>query len=84
MCDNARNLDGSPIEHRDPSGELLIDEECDDVRLLGVSSSELPDESAMARARLRPGFRDEPECFCLGTYTVDEDDQTDGFVSLAA
>ncbi|QIM20394.1 hypothetical protein G7075_03270 [Phycicoccus sp. HDW14] len=81
---HARNLDGSPTEHRDPGGELLIDDEFDDVKLIGVYSSERSAESAIARASLREGFRDEPECFYFGTYTVDEDHWTDGFVSIPA
>ena len=79
---HARNLDGSPTEHRDSDGELLIDEEFDNVKLIGVYSSEGSVEAAIARARLREGFRDEPDCFYFADFTIDEDNWTDGFVSI--
>lgn len=80
---HARNLNGSPTEHRDSDGELLIDEEFDNVKLIGVYSSEQTVDSAIDRARLREGFRDEPDCFYSAPFTIDEDNWTDGFVSIA-
>ena len=79
---HARNSDGTPIEHRDADGELNIDEEFDDVKLIGVYSSEPSAESAIGRARLRQGFRDEPDCFMSEAHTVDEDSWTEGFVTI--
>lgn len=78
---HARYLDGSPTEHRDPDGELAIDEEFDDLKIIGAYADEPSAEAAIARARLRPGFRDEPECFMIDGYTVGEDRWTKGFVS---
>lgn len=79
---HAKNTDGSPIEHRDESGELLIDDEYDDVKVIGVYSTEDAAMGAIDRARLREGFRDEPDCFIADAYTLDEDNWTDGFVTV--
>lgn len=79
---HARNLDGSPIEHRDESGELLIDEEYDDIKTVGVYADEISAMEAIDRARTREGFRDEPNCFHADRYTVGEDHWTEGFVVI--
>ena len=76
---HARNLDGSPVEHRDDEGELLVDEEFDDVKLIGVFSNEESVQAAIVRACGRDGFRDEPDCFMFDSYTLDEDHWTEGF-----
>lgn len=76
-------LDGRPTQHRDGSGELIWDEEDgDDLKILGIFSSEAAAERVIERARKQPGFRDEPDCFLVTPYTLDESDQwTEGFVS---
>ncbi|HYN29464.1 MAG TPA: hypothetical protein VES95_06295 [Dermatophilaceae bacterium] len=79
---HARNLDRSEAEHRDTSGEVLIDEGSDDVKLVGVDSSQEAAATAATRAPSWPGFSDEPDCFTIDTYTVDEDNWTDGFVTI--
>ena len=79
---HARNLDGSPVEHRDATGELLIDEEFDNVKIIGVYSEDSRVQAAIARARLREGFREEPDCFMSDRYTLDEDNWTEGFVTI--
>jgi|SRR6478752_4993488 len=79
---HAKNLDGSAIKHRDESGDLLIDEECDDIKILGVYSSEVSAIEAIDRARAQQGFRDEPDCFHTDCYTVGEDLWTEGFVTI--
>ena len=79
---HAPNLDGLPVEHRESTGELLIDEEFDDIKIVGVYSSEQVLEAATARTRLLDGFREEPDCFMSDTYTLDKDHWTDGFVSI--
>ncbi|MET7673081.1 hypothetical protein [Micromonospora luteifusca] len=40
-----------------------------------------PDER-IQRARLLPGFREEPDCFMVNHYQLDKDYWTDGFVSI--
>ncbi len=61
---------------------MSIDEDFDDVKLVGVSSSPEAAAAAVARAQSRPGFFDEPDCFTIDSYTVDEDNWTDGFVII--
>jgi len=79
---HARNLDGSPIQHRDEVGDLAFDEEFDDIKIIGIYPDVTSAEAAIARARSRPGFRDEPDCFMFDPYTVGEDCWTEGFVSI--
>ena len=79
---HARNLDGSPIQHRDEDGELAIDEEFDDCKIIGVYADAVSAEAAITRARSRLGFRDEPDCFMIDTYTVGKDLWTEGFVTI--
>jgi hypothetical protein len=80
---HARWLDGRPTTHRDESGELVWDEEDgDDLKILGVYSSEARAEDRIRRARELPGFRDEPDCFYVNRYTLDRDEWDEGFVSV--
>ncbi|GGN09109.1 hypothetical protein GCM10011609_56060 [Lentzea pudingi] len=71
------------VRHFGPAGEFSADEEeGDDVKMLGVYSSR---ENAMAwidRAKELPGFRDDPECFHIDEYTLDEDQWTTGFTTV--
>ncbi|MEV4753876.1 hypothetical protein AB0J86_01985 [Micromonospora sp. NPDC049559] len=79
---HARNLDGSQTAHRE-HGELVWDEEDgDDLKILGVYSSERRAEERIREARLLPGFREEPDCFMINRYELDEDLWTEGFVSV--
>ncbi|MBB4959221.1 DUF7336 domain-containing protein [Micromonospora polyrhachis] len=79
---HARNLDGIPNLHRE-NGELIWDEEDgDDLKLLGVYSSEQLADDRIQEARLLPGFRDEPDCFMIAGYELDKDQWTAGFVSI--
>ncbi|MEU4481688.1 hypothetical protein AB0F68_27025 [Micromonospora sp. NPDC023966] len=81
---HARWLDGRPTEHRDEAGELVWDEaDGDDLKMLGVYSSEAQAKARMQRATSLPGFRDEPDCFYIARHTVDQDEWTDGFVSIS-
>ena len=79
---HARNLDGSEVEHRDSSGEVLIDADFDDMKLIGVYRAPELAASAVTRAQSRPGFSDEPHCFTIDTYTLAEDNWTEGFVTM--
>ncbi len=51
----------------------------EDVRTLGVYSSEQNAERAKQRYLRLPGFQDWPDGFCIGSYDIDEDEWTDGF-----
>lgn len=79
---HARNLDGSPIEHRDSDGELNFDDGYDDFKIIGIYSSPEAAQGGINRARKLAGFQDEPDCFNIDRFTVDEDNWTDGFMTL--
>ncbi|MBY8871651.1 hypothetical protein K7640_07310 [Micromonospora sp. PLK6-60] len=77
---HAWSADGRPVTHRDEAGELVWDEaEGDDLKLLGVYSSAARAEARARRARALPGFRAEPDCFYIGSYTLDQDEWREGF-----
>lgn len=79
---HARNLDGS-VEHVGRDGELVWDEEDgDDLKILGVYSTERRAEERIVRARNLPGFAEEPDCFMIDKYVVDEDEWVEGFVAV--
>jgi hypothetical protein len=48
-----------------------------------VYSTEARAEDRIERARELPGFQDEPECFFVSCYVVDEDHWRDGYVTIA-
>jgi hypothetical protein len=79
---HARNLDGS-VEHGGPDGELVWDEEDgDDLKILGVYSTERGARERIERARNTPGFAEEPDCFLIDTYVVDRDQWAEGFTTV--
>ncbi|WP_225826491.1 DUF7336 domain-containing protein [Streptomyces naphthomycinicus] len=83
------------VGHRNEAGEdgttlhvegqtVYIDEQDgDDAKLLGVYSTLEKAEERVRRARLRPGFADEPDCFVIDEYTLDADEWTGGFARVA-
>ena len=74
--------DGRPTRHRGEEGELEWDEEDgDDLKVLGVYSTEQKAQDRIVRAGTLPGFRDEPDCFLVDRYTLDEDQWAEGFVT---
>lgn len=78
---HATNLDGTAIHTED--GELIWDEQSgDDIKLLGVYSSDQRAQERIERARQLPGFVDEPNCFLVTPYELDEDHWDDGFVTI--
>ena len=68
--------------HVDEGGVFVDEQDGDDVKLLGIYSTRERAEERMERARLLPGFQDEPECFVLEGYELDEDTWTEGFVRI--
>ncbi|MCL6730233.1 hypothetical protein [Sphingomonas hankyongi] len=52
------------------------------VKVIGLYSSKALAEEAQERARLLPGFADEPEGFTIEQYMVDKDHWPRGFVRL--
>jgi len=79
---HARNLDGSPTEHRDVHGALNFDEGHDDFKIIGVYSSPEAAQEGIQRARKLAGFQEEPDCFIVDRHTLDDDGWTDGFVFI--
>jgi hypothetical protein len=67
-------LDGRPTRHCDESGELdWGEQDGDDLKILGAYSTEQKAQDRIVRAQALPGFRDEPDCFFVDSYTLDED-----------
>jgi hypothetical protein len=58
----------------------LNDDE-DDVKLIGIYSTEERAADAVERARKLPGFCDAPDGFNVDGILVDEDRWTDGYVT---
>ncbi len=52
------------------------------VKLIGIYTSRANAEQAIERLKQQPGFRDVPEGFVLDQYTLDEDNWTEGFVTV--
>jgi hypothetical protein len=71
------------IRHFKTEDDFWADEEGgDDVKLLGVYSSREKAESRIIEARQSPGFSNEPLCFHIDHYTIDDDEWTEGFVTV--
>lgn len=78
---HATNPDGS-VEHVGQDGELVrAEEDGDDLKILGVYSTEHRARERIERARSAPGFADEPDCFWIDTYEVDKDQWAEGFIT---
>ena len=60
--------------------ELKEDDE--DVKLIGVYSTEESARAAVARLSLQPGFRESASGFHVDRYTVDKDHWAEGFVTV--
>jgi hypothetical protein len=52
------------------------------VKVIGIYSSEALAEAAMERARILPGFVDQPDCFTIERYEIDDDHWPRGFIRL--
>jgi hypothetical protein len=63
------------------AGCATNEEDGDDLKILGVYSTEQKAQDRIARARKLPGFRDEPDCFLVDAYTLDRDHWTEGFAT---
>jgi hypothetical protein len=70
---HAEYVDGRPTVHFDEDGDIAFDEnEGDCLNILGIFSSERGALDRIEFAKSEPGFRDEPECFYVAPYTLDE------------
>jgi hypothetical protein len=78
---HAVRVDASGTQHLDDDGSPLLDEQAgDDVKLLGVYSSDIAAQARIESARMLPGFSHEPDCFQVAPYTVDKDEWAEGFL----
>jgi hypothetical protein len=55
---------------------------CDETKMIGVYSSQLEAEHAVARLSLQPGFNEKPECFFISEYELNKDHWTEGYVTV--
>ena len=53
----------------------------EDVKVIGLYSSEASAKGAVERLRAQPGFSDYPDGFSIDLYELDEDHWSEGFVS---
>ncbi|MFD9323684.1 hypothetical protein ACFWDQ_39645 [Streptomyces sp. NPDC060053] len=74
--------EGGATLHLDGETVHVDEEDGDDVKLLGVYSTPEKAAERRRRARLLPGFADEPDCFVIDEHTLDEDEWTGGFVRV--
>jgi homoserine kinase type II len=51
----------------------------EDVKLIGVYSTQELAQSAQARAKQRRGFMEHPDGFLIQAYELDQDDWEEGF-----
>ena len=70
------------VSHRDEGGEVINLDDNEDLKVVGVYSSDSLANAGIARAQLLEGFRDEPDCFIVSEYALDEDKWTDGFITV--
>ena len=56
--------------------------DAEDVKVIGVYSSELEAMAAIERLANQPGFRDYPDGFSIDAYELNRDNWTEGFVDL--
>lgn len=54
----------------------------EDVKLIGIYSSEAQAHAAIERMRTLPGFRDVPDGFEISRYPIDQDHWTSGYVTM--
>ena len=60
---------------------VLADCDEEDVKFIGVYSSEDAANMAIERASIRPGFVDSKDGFSIDKYVVDEDNWTSGYLT---
>ncbi len=55
--------------------------DCEEVKMIGVYSSEKRARDAVARLVEQPGFKDIPDGFSIDEYELDRDHWAEGFFS---
>ena len=59
------------------------DDGAEDVKLIGVYSSQANAQAAITRLRRAPGFSEAPAGFHIDEYQVDKDQWVEGYSTLA-
>ncbi len=59
-------------------------EDVEDVKLIGIYSTEESAKAAIERLSLQHGFREATSSFHIDRYRVDEDQWTEGFVTVGS
>lgn len=59
-----------------------LEDQEDEVKLIGVYSSDEIAKQAVERMKVLPGFCDAQDGFCIDAYTVDEDNWIEGYITL--
>lgn len=59
-----------------------VDDESDDMKLIGIYSSEEKARQALDQVKEQPGFRDHPDGFELSEAVVDHTEWAEGFRTL--
>jgi hypothetical protein len=72
-----RNVDVFVVQHAH-----ALDEDNEDLKFIGVYSTEENAKTAVSRLSLRPGFRETADGFHIDRYVVDKDHWTDGFIRI--
>jgi len=60
----------------------VLSDGAEDVKIIGIYSSEDAAKNAAKRASKRQGFDKSPEGFNIDGYTVDEDYWSEGFITV--
>jgi hypothetical protein len=60
--------------------EYQRDDDRDEIKLIGIYSTEAKAKSAIERLRVLPGFRESPDGFSVDCYPLDADHLAEGLV----
>ena len=58
-----------------------IEDDAEEVKTIGVFSSEAKAREAIELVVKQPGFRDHPDDFCVDGYPLDEIEWAEGFIT---
>ena len=60
----------------------VLDEDDEDVKIIGIYSSELLAKQAIERAKVLEGFKDAQDGFTVDTYEIDVDNWVEGYITV--
>jgi hypothetical protein len=59
----------------------LFEHGTEDVKVIGIYANRADAERAIARLSKQPGFRDEPDTFCISEYLLGDDHWIEGYAA---